>query len=167
MATKAAPIIGASRPRLAGDIVWLGFTGFVLALLLGIMCWPLSAELSPRNTASAEPAKPTATLPPGAGTGSAATASLPAFAAGTSKTRLGASMTLSDDTKEGSSSPAPTEQARAKLSRLNLEPPSAKSASPTSAAHNPAAHRLRPHHPRVRPHAPEDVAQLTPPADLR
>ena len=163
MATKAAPIIGASRPRLAGDILWLGFTGFVLALLLGIMCWRLSAELSPRNTASAEPAKPTVTFPPGAGTGSIATASLPALAAGTSITRLGAL----DDTNQGSSSPAPTEQAPAKLSRLNLEPPSAKSASPTSAAHNPAAHRLRPHHPRVRPHAPEDVAQLTPPADLR
>jgi hypothetical protein len=167
MATKAAPIIGASRPRLAGDILWLGFTGFVLALLLGIMCWRLSAELSPRNTASAEPAKPTVTFPPGAGTGSIATASLPALAAGTSITRLGGWVAPSDDTKEGSSSPAPTEQARAKLSRLNLEPPPAKSASPTSAAHNPAAHRLRPHHPRVRPHAPEDVAQLTPPADLR
>jgi hypothetical protein len=76
-------------------------------------------------------------------------------------------MTPSDDTKEGSSSPAPTEQARAKFSLLNLEPPSAKSASPASATHNPAAHRLRPHHPRVRPHAPEDVAQLTPLADLR
>jgi hypothetical protein len=75
-------------------------------------------------------------------------------------------MTPSDDTKEGSSSPAPTEQARAKLSQLNLEPPSAKSAPPTS-GHNPAAHRLRPQHPRVRSHAPENVAQLTPPADLR
>ena len=166
MATKAAPIIGASRPRLAGDILWLGFTGVVLALLLGSMCWPLSADLSPRNTASAEPAKPTATLPPGAGTGSTATASVPALTAGTSITRQGGLMTPSDDTKEGSSSPAPTEQARAKLSPLNLEP-SAKSAPPTSAAHNRAAHRLRPQHPRVRPHAPENVAQLTPPADLR
>ena len=167
MATMAAPIIGASRPRLAGDILWLGFTGFVLALLLGIICWPLSAELSPRNTASAEPAKPTATLPPGAGMGSTATASLAAFAAGTSITRQGGLMTPSDDTKEGSSSPAPSEQARAKLSRVNLEPPSAKSAPATSAARNPAAHRPRPHHPWVRPHASEDVAQLTPPADLR
>ena len=166
MATKAAPIIGASRPKLTGDILWLGFTGFVLALLLGIMCWPLSAELSLRNTASAEPAKPTATLPPGAGMGSTATASLPALAAGTSITRQGGLMTPSDDTKEGSSSPAPTEQAGAKLSRLNLEPLSAKSA-PATSAHHPAAHRLRPQHPRVRLHAPENVAQLTPPADLR
>lgn len=166
MGTKAAPIIGASRPKLAGDILWLGFTGFVLALLLGIMCWPLSAELSLRNTASAEPAKPTATLPPVAGMGSTATASLPALAGGTSITRQGGLMTPSDDTKEGSSSPAPTEQARAKLSRLNLEPLSAKSAPPTS-AHHPAAHRLRPQHARVRPHAPENVAQLTPPADPR
>ena len=90
MGTKAAPIIGASRPKLAGDLLWLGFTGFVLALILGIMCWPLSAELSPRNTASAEPAKPTASLTPGAGASSDATSPLSAVAASDSTTRLGA-----------------------------------------------------------------------------
>ena len=33
MATKAVPAIGASRPRLVGDVLWLGFTAFVLAVI--------------------------------------------------------------------------------------------------------------------------------------
>ena len=167
MGSKAAPIIGASRPKLAGDILWLGFTGFVLALILGIMCWPLSGELSPRNTASTEPAKPTATLTPGPGTSSATTTPLPALAAGDSITRLVALVTPSVDTNQATSSPAATTQAGATLSPLYSRSQHAQLAPPTSAAHNPAAHRPRPHHPRVRPPAPHGVAQLTPPADLR
>jgi hypothetical protein len=153
MTTKAAPIIGASRPRLAGDILWLGFTGLVLALILGIMCWPLSAELSPRNTASTAPDKPTATLASGVGTSSAATAPLPALAGGASITRLGTLITPPDDNSEGAHSPATAEPGRTK----------SQSAHPASAAHIPVAHRPRPHHPRVRPSAPDEGAQLTPP----
>ena len=38
MAPKATPIIGASRPRLAGDILWLGFTGFFsIAIMLSLL----------------------------------------------------------------------------------------------------------------------------------
>jgi hypothetical protein len=95
------------------------------------------------------------------------TASLPALAAGASIKQVGALGTPSDDTGEGSRSPTPSGQALAKLSAPHLGPPSTQSASRPSAAHNPEAYRQRPHHPRVRPHAPEDVAQLTPPPDLR
>jgi hypothetical protein len=153
MGTKAASTIGASRPRLAGDILWLGFTGLVLALILGIICWPLSAELSLRNTASAAPQEPTATLASGVGTSSAATAPLPALAAGGSITRLGTLMTPPDDNSEGAHSPATAEPDRTK----------SQSAHPASAAHIPAAHRQWPHHTRIRPPAPGKDAQLTPP----
>jgi hypothetical protein len=163
MATKAAPIIGASRPRLAGDILWLGFTGLVLALILGIMCWPLSAELSLRNTASAAPHEPTATFASGAGTSSAATAPLPALVAGGSITRLGALMTSTDDPSEGSHSPTTADPGRATSSLLSPGSPSGQSAHPASAAHSPAATRSRPHHPLVRPPALGKDAQLTPP----
>jgi hypothetical protein len=149
MATKAAPIIGASRPRLAGDILWLGFTGLVLALILGIICWPLSAELSLRNTASAAPHEPPATLASGAGTSSAATAPLPALAAGGSITRLG--VTSSDDPSDGSHSPTTADPGRATSSLLSPGSPSSQSAHPVSAAHSPAATRSRPHHPLIRP----------------
>ena len=117
MATKAAPLTGANRPRLAGDILWLGFTGLVLALILGIMCWPLSAELSPRNTASAEPAKPSVSLASGAGTSSAAGAPLPALAAGASITRLVGSMS-SSDASEGSHGPTTAEPGGGKFPPL-------------------------------------------------
>jgi hypothetical protein len=163
MATNAVPITEASRPRLAGDILWLGFTGLVLALILGIMCWPLSAELSPRNTAHAAPDKPAATLASGVGTSSVATAPLPALAGGASITGLVASMTPSVDTGEGSHSPTTAEPDRAKLPLLPLGSPLAQLAPPAAAAHSPAAHRPRPHHPRVRPSAPEEGAHLTPP----
>ena len=162
MATKAAPIMGASRPRLAGDILWLGFTGLVLVLILGIMCWPLSAEFSLRNTASAAPEKRATTPISEAGISSAAIAPLPVLAAGASIARPVASMTPSDNTSEGSDSPITAEPTGAKLSLLYLDPPSAQLAPPVSAAHSPAAHRPRPHHPRARPPAPEEDAQLTP-----
>jgi hypothetical protein len=163
MGTKAAPTIGASRPRLAGDILWLGFTGLVLALILGIMCWPLSAELSLRNTASAAPHEPTATLASRVGASSAATAPLPALAAGTSITQLSTLMTPPDDNSEGARSLATAEPGRANLAPLSLGSPSAQSAHPASAAHRSAAPRSRPHHPRIRPLALGKDAQLTPP----
>ena len=163
MATKGAPLTGASRPRLAGDILWLGFTGFVFALILGIMCWPLSAELSLRNTASAAPREPTTTLTSGAGTSSAATAPLPALAAGASITRPVALMTPLDNTSKASHSPITDEPGGAKLSLLDLGSPSAQLAHPASAAHSPTVHRSRPHHSLVRPPAPGKDSQLTPP----
>ena len=46
MATEAGRLIGPSRSKLAGDVLWLGFTAFVSAVILVIVCWPLSADLS-------------------------------------------------------------------------------------------------------------------------
>ena len=163
MASKVVLFTDGSRPRLAGDILWLGFAGLVLALILGIMCWPLSAELSPRNTASAAPDKPAIAPTSGAGTSPAATAPLPALAAGASITRLVTSITPSDNPGRGAHGPATTEPGGARLSPLDLGPPSAQSAPSAPAAHSAAAHRPRPHHPRVRPPASEEDAQLTPP----
>ena len=40
MATNAVPVIGESRPKLAADVLWLGFTVFVFAVILVIVCWP-------------------------------------------------------------------------------------------------------------------------------
>ena len=42
MATNAVPVIEAGRPKLAADVLWLGFTAFVFAVILVIVCWPLA-----------------------------------------------------------------------------------------------------------------------------
>jgi hypothetical protein len=47
------------RIRLAGDILWLAVTGFAFAAIIGILCWPISAVLSPRILAGATLASPT------------------------------------------------------------------------------------------------------------
>jgi hypothetical protein len=45
-----------SRMRFAGDILWASVTGFAFAAIIGILCWPISAVLSPRILAGATPA---------------------------------------------------------------------------------------------------------------
>jgi hypothetical protein len=65
MATEATPVIGPSRPRLVGDVLWLGFTAFVFAVILVIVCWPLSAALSVHNPPDAAANQPTAGLTTG------------------------------------------------------------------------------------------------------
>jgi hypothetical protein len=88
MLTKATPpLIRASRPGLAGDTLWLAFTAFVSALILVIVCLPLSAELSVHNPPGDAAGKPPASLIPRAGTGSAAVARLPVLAIGDRTTR--------------------------------------------------------------------------------
>jgi hypothetical protein len=107
MATKAVPAIGASRPRLVGDVLWLGFTAFVLAVILVIVCWPLSAELSVHNPPGAVANKPTASLTPGTSTGSVALAPLPAPASSDQITRPSTLLTPAADIGVGSSNLAP------------------------------------------------------------
>jgi hypothetical protein len=38
----------AVRVRFSGDILWLGVSGLTTAAVMGILCWPISAMLSPR-----------------------------------------------------------------------------------------------------------------------
>src|SRR6516162_7688704 len=90
MATNAVPVIGESRPKLAADVLWLGFTAFVFAVILVIVCWPLSAALSVHNPPDAAANQPAANLTPGTSAGSATAAPLPALAGGDRITRLGA-----------------------------------------------------------------------------
>ena len=47
MPIEAASIVGDRRLRFAGDILWLGITAGACALIVGIVCWSFSAELSP------------------------------------------------------------------------------------------------------------------------
>jgi hypothetical protein len=47
------------RSRLFNDTLWLGITGFAGAAIIGILCWPISAELSPRIRAGAASVSPT------------------------------------------------------------------------------------------------------------
>ena len=167
MATEAAPV-GASRPRLAGDVLWLGFTALVFAAILVIVCWPLSAELSARNPLGAAANKPTASLTPETSAARAAATPLPALAGGDRITRPTALLTPADDIGEGSSSVAtrapittPVEPAGANLTPTD-RPQAAQSASAPALVSSPGAHRPPQHKPRARPVATEVPRQLTP-----
>src|SRR5438034_7521285 len=123
MSTKAAPTALKSRVGFAGDILWLAMTGFALALIMGIVCWPLSAELSPRLLAGPALDKSALSLTPDTGA-SSATAGAPSGALSVNRIRSpGTSRTTAD---EGSSSTilttsiaAPTELGGIKLSLLD------------------------------------------------
>jgi hypothetical protein len=169
MATKAAPVIGASRPRLAGDVLWLGFTAFVFAVILVIVCWSLSAELSAHNPPGAAAGRPIAGLTPGKSTASAAPAPLPALAGGDRVTRPDALLTPAGDIGEGSSNVAPPspiatlgESAGASLTPPDRSPQPAQAASAPAAVSSPGTHRLPQHKARARPVAPKEPPQLTP-----
>jgi hypothetical protein len=64
MPIMAAPTVGASQVRLAGDILWLTVTVFVFAVTMGIVCWPLSVDLSPHLVAGAATGSSTAGVVP-------------------------------------------------------------------------------------------------------
>ena len=129
MPTEAAPTAGESRVGFAGDILWLGITGIVLALIIGIVCWPLSAELSPRLLAGSNSDKPIYSLTPETGASSAA-AGAPSGALSVNRLPLpGASRTTADEIGKRSSSTilttsmaAPTELGEIKLSLLDPNP---------------------------------------------
>lgn len=169
MATEAGQLIGPSRSKLAGDVLWLGFTAFVSAVILVIVCWPLSADLSAHDPPGAAASRPTAGLTPGTSTASAVTAPRPALASGDQITRPGALPTPADDKGEGSSNvtpPSPTatpgELAGASLTLPDRSPQAAQSASAPAGVSSPGTHRLPQHKPRARPVAPAAPRQLTP-----
>jgi hypothetical protein len=48
MGIKASPTVKAIGPKPVGEILWLSVTLVEFAVIMGIVCWPLSAELLPR-----------------------------------------------------------------------------------------------------------------------
>lgn len=50
--------------KLSGDILWLGVTGLVGAAIIVILCWPISAVLSPRLLTGATAASTTVRAAP-------------------------------------------------------------------------------------------------------
>jgi hypothetical protein len=165
MATNAVPVIGASRPKLAADVLWLGFTAFVFAVILVIVCWPLSAALSVHNPPDPAANQPAANLTPGTSAGSATAAPRPALAGGDRITRLGALPTPADVVGEGSSNVAPPSPIATpgELAGASLAPLQAAQAAPAAAAvSSPGTHRISQHKPRPRPVAPKAPPQLTP-----
>src|SRR5262249_1455961 len=48
VAIKASPTVKAIGPKPIGEILWLAVTLVEFAVIMGIVCWPLSAELLPR-----------------------------------------------------------------------------------------------------------------------
>ena len=169
MATNAVPVIGESRPKLAADVLWLGFTAFVFAVILVIVCWPLSAALSVHNPPDAAANQPAANLTPGTSAGSATAAPLPALAGGDRITRLGALPTPAVVVGVGSSHVAPPSPIATpgKLAGASLTPPdrslqAAQAAPAAAAVSSPGTHRISQHKPRPRPVAPKAPPQLTP-----
>ena len=64
--------------RLSGDILWLGVTALAGAAIIGILCWPVSATLSPHLLTGATAASTTvrAAPEPGANSGGITLASV-------------------------------------------------------------------------------------------
>ena len=48
MAIEPSPTIKAIGPKPVGEVLWLAVTVVEFAVIMGIVCWPLSAELLPR-----------------------------------------------------------------------------------------------------------------------
>jgi hypothetical protein len=169
MATDATSVIGPSRPGLVGDVLWLGFTAFVLAVILAIVCWSLSAELSAHNPPGAAAGKPTASLTSRTRTGSVAPAPLPALASGDRITRPDALLTPASEIGEGTSNvppPSPIgtlgEPAGASPTPPDLSSQAAQAVSAPAVASGPGTHRPPQHKARARPVAPKAPPQLTP-----
>src|SRR4029077_264809 len=53
MAIEPSPAVKAIGPKPVGEILWLAVTLVAFAVIMGIVCWPLSAELLPRLAAGA------------------------------------------------------------------------------------------------------------------
>jgi hypothetical protein len=130
MPTKVAATAVKPRVGFAGDILWLGVTGFVLALIMGIVCWPLSADLLPRLLAGPASDKPTSSLTPETGA-SVAVAAAPSGVLsvnrmplpGTSRTtagEVGAESSATIPTTSIAAPKAPRELGELKLSLLDL-----------------------------------------------
>ena len=75
MPIEAASIVEDRRLSFAGDILWLGIAAGACALIVGIVCWSFSVELS----TGAGSGRPNAAATPETSAGSAAVAPSPTF----------------------------------------------------------------------------------------
>jgi hypothetical protein len=123
-----------SRMRLAGDILWLAVTGFAFAAIIGILCWPISAVLSPRILAGATPASPTVRAALGTGASPVGITLASGYSANRIAPPVEPLTTVEEDSERASnvasitSIAAPTEPNGAKLSPFesNADRPSAE-----------------------------------------
>jgi hypothetical protein len=189
MPSEAAPTAGASQPMLAGDILWLAVTIFAFAVIMGIVCLPLSAGLSPSFVAGAGAGGPTASALPEAS--ASATLVAPTFIYSVNRVSLAdASPTMAGEVGEGLNSDAtrtsiaaPVDPAavkpplrdpitdrppseplanRAELIPIPRGPQPARSASASPPVHQSDLRRLRQPRQRMRPAAHGAGAELVP-----
>lgn len=178
MPTEAASIDVGRRLRLAGDILWLGISAGVCALIVGIVCWSLSAERSPGAAAG----RPTATVTPETNASSAAVSlpptgavnripspdlssttalsgGLPATAIAPPTEHAGIKSPLRDPTADQLPTPA---LANERLAPAPSKPQPAQSATVSQAAHGVGPHRPSRHKQRGRPAPPRTGTELVP-----
>ena len=64
MAIELSPTVKAIGPKPVGEILWLAVTVVEFAVIMGIVCWPLSAELLPRLATGAAAANRSVSVAP-------------------------------------------------------------------------------------------------------
>ena len=64
MAVKASPTVKAIGPKPVAEILWLAVTVVEFVVIMGIVCWPLSAELLPRLATGAAAANRSVSVAP-------------------------------------------------------------------------------------------------------
>jgi hypothetical protein len=64
MAIEPSPTVKAIGPKPIGEILWLAVTVVEFAVIMGIVCWPLSAELLPRLATGAASANRSVSVAP-------------------------------------------------------------------------------------------------------
>jgi len=64
MAIEPSPTAKAIGPKPFGEILWLAVTVVAFAVIMGIVCWPLSAELLPRLATGAASANRSLSIAP-------------------------------------------------------------------------------------------------------
>ena len=166
--TWAASTVVERRPRLAGDILWLGITASVSVVVVGIICWSLAAGFSPSaasgrpavavvtpetsEVSAAAPMAPTLAINrvpvpgPSSTVADASTGSLPMTSAATGTEQAGVKSSLN---------PPAVQLPNQHPSGISVSAPAASSPQPApSATAAPTSRWLGPHHPAPRHHAP-------------
>jgi len=64
MAIELSPTVKAIGPKPVGEILWLAVTVVEFVVIMGIVCWPLSAELLPRLATGAASANRSVSVAP-------------------------------------------------------------------------------------------------------
>jgi hypothetical protein len=161
MATKASPT-RAIREKPVGELLWLAVTAVEFAVIMGIVCWPLSAELSPRIATSVASGSRDASIAPPPGESSSP---LPSPAYTINRLPLPEiSPLFPDQAVEGSSGAFPTPSLGAQAEPGGLQPsPPRDAGGPASAARRPQPARSGSETQRKTPPPSRAAPTLTPP----